>query len=145
MEHKTKYRQLTEAYLHALGVITESTATWAAFLCSAAYTYEERFQSQVLLHHQRPGVKAVATLNQWDREKNRHIIRGSHGIPVFDAKHQNVLRMSLTIKTRRGAAPPVSSRGPYTKANRGLRGTTCSDVVEKKAWTAMCILKFSKL
>lgn len=69
MEHKTKYKQLTEAYLHALGVITESTATWAEFLCSAAYTYEERFQSQVLLHHQRPGVKAVATLNQWDREK----------------------------------------------------------------------------
>lgn len=58
---------------------------------------------------------------------------------------QNVLRMSLTIKTRRGAAPPVSSRGPYTKANRGLRGTTCLGVVEKKAWTAMCILKFSKL
>src|SRR5699024_5333066 len=85
MKHKTKYKQLTEAYLHALGVITESTATWAAFLSSAAYTYEERFQSQVLLHHQRPGVKAVATLNQWDREKNRHIIRGSHGIPVFDA------------------------------------------------------------
>lgn len=40
--------------MHALGVITESPATWAAFLCSAAYTYEERFQSQVLLHHQRP-------------------------------------------------------------------------------------------
>ena len=143
MKHKTKYKQLTEAYLHALGVITESTATWAAFLSSAAYTYEGRFQSQVLLHHQRPGVKAVATLNQWDREKNRHIIRGSHGIPVFDAKHPE--RMSLTIKTRRGAAPPVSSRGPYTKANRGLRGTTCLGVVEKKAWTAMCIPKFSKL
>lgn len=48
MEHKTKYKQLTEAYLHALGVITESTATWAAFLSSAAYTYEERFQSHGL-------------------------------------------------------------------------------------------------
>ena len=31
---------------------------------------------------------------------------------------QNVLRMSLTIKTRRGAAPPVSSRGPYTKVQQ---------------------------
>lgn len=31
MEHKTKYKQLTEAYLHALGVITESTATWQNF------------------------------------------------------------------------------------------------------------------
>lgn len=132
MEHKTKYRQLTEAYLHALGVITESPATWAAFLCSAAYTYEERFQSQVLLHHQRPGIKAVATLNQWDREKTGILFVARTESLFLMQNIQNVLRMSLTIKTRRGAAPPVSSRGPYTKANRGLRGTTCLGVVEKK-------------
>ena len=106
MEHKTKYKQLTEAYLHALGVITESTATWAAFLSSAAYTYEERFQSQVLLHHQRPGVKAVATLNQWDREKNRHIIRGSHGIPVFDAKHPECLTYVFDYQDTAGRSTP---------------------------------------
>lgn len=108
MEHKTKYKQLTEAYLHALGIITESTATWAAFLCSAAYTYEERFQSQVLLHHQRPGVKAVATLNQWDREKNRHIIRGSHGIPVFDAKHPECLSYVFDYQDTAGRSTPGS-------------------------------------
>ena len=108
MEHKTKYKQLTEAYLHALGIITESTATWAAFLCSAAYTYEERFQSQVLLHHQRPGVKAVATLNQWDREKNRHIIRGSHGIPVFDAKHPECLTYVFDYQDTAGRSTPGS-------------------------------------
>lgn len=106
MKHKTKYKQLTEAYLHALGVITESTATWAAFLSSAAYTYEERFQSQVLLHHQRPGVKAVATLNQWDREKNRHIIRGSHGIPVFDAKHPECLTYVFDYQDTAGRSTP---------------------------------------
>lgn len=106
MEHKTKYKQLTEAYLHALGVITESTATWAAFLSSAAYTYEERFQSQVLLHHQRPGIKAVATLNQWDREKNRHIIRGSHGIPVFDAKHPECLTYVFDYQDTAGRSTP---------------------------------------
>lgn len=92
--------------MHALGVITESTATWAAFLCSAAYTYEERFQSQVLLHHQRPGVKAVATLNQWDREKNRHIIRGSHGIPVFDAKHPECLTYVFDYQDTAGRSTP---------------------------------------
>lgn len=108
MEHKTKYKQLTEAYLHALGVITESTATWAAFLSSAAYTYEERFQSQVLLHHQRPGIKAVATLNQWDREKNRHIIRGSHGIPVFDAKHPECLTYVFDYQDTAGRSTPGS-------------------------------------
>lgn len=69
MEYKTKYKQLVEDYLYALGEITESSATWAAFLSSAAYTYEERFQNQVVLYHQRPEVKAVATLSQWDREK----------------------------------------------------------------------------
>ena len=106
MKHKTKYKQLTDAYLHALGVITESTATWAAFLSSAAYTYEERFQSQVLLHHQRPGVKAVATLNQWDREKNRHIIRGSHGIPVFDAKHPECLTYVFDYQDTAGRSTP---------------------------------------
>ena len=108
MEHKTKYKQLTEAYLHALGVITESTATWATFLSSAAYTYEERFQSQVLLHHQRPGIKAVATLNQWDREKNRHIIRGSHGIPVFDAKHPECLTYVFDYQDTAGRSTPGS-------------------------------------
>lgn len=108
MEHKTKYRQITEVYLHALGVITESTSTWAAFLCSAAYTYEERFQSQVLLHHQRPGVKAVATLNQWDCEKNRHIIRGSHGIPVFDAKHPECLTYVFDYQDTAGRSTPGS-------------------------------------
>ena len=92
--------------MHALGVITESPATWAAFLCSAAYTYEERFQSQVLLHHQRPGVKAVATLNQWDREKNRHIIRGSHGIPVFDAKHPECLTYVFDYQDTAGRSTP---------------------------------------
>lgn len=106
MKHKTKYKQLTEAYLHALGVITESTATWAAFLSSAAYTYEERFQSQVLLHHQRPGVKAVATLNQWDREKNRHIVRGTHGIPVFDAKHPECLTYVFDYQDTAGRSTP---------------------------------------
>lgn len=106
MEHKTKYKQLTEAYLHALGVITESTATWAEFLCSAAYTYEERFQSQVLLHHRRPGVKAVATLNQWDREKNRHIVRGTHGIPVFDAKHPECLTYVFDYQDTAGRSTP---------------------------------------
>lgn len=106
MEHKTKYKQLTEAYLHALGVITESTATWAEFLCSAAYTYEERFQSQVLLHHQRPGIKAVATLNQWDREKNRHIVRGTHGIPVFDAKHPECLTYVFDYQDTAGRSTP---------------------------------------
>lgn len=92
--------------MHALGVITESPATWAAFLCSAAYTYEERFQSQVLLHHQRSGVKAVATLNQWDREKNRHIIRGSHGIPVFDAKHPECLTYVFDYQDTAGRSTP---------------------------------------
>lgn len=92
--------------MHALGVITESPATWAAFLCSAAYTYEERFQSQVLLHHQRPGVKAVATLNQWDREKNRHIIRGSHGIPVFDTKHPECLTYVFDYQDTAGRSTP---------------------------------------
>ncbi len=92
--------------MHALGVITESPTTWAAFLCSAAYTYEERFQSQVLLHHQRPGVKAVATLNQWDREKNRHIIRGSHGIPVFDAKHPECLTYVFDYQDTAGRSTP---------------------------------------
>ena len=92
--------------MHALGVITESPATWAAFLCSAAYTYEERFQSQVLLHHQRPGIKAVATLNQWDREKNRHIIRGSHGIPVFDAKHPECLTYVFDYQDTAGRSTP---------------------------------------
>ena len=92
--------------MHALGVITESPATWAAFLCSAAYTYEERFQSQVLLHHQRPGVKAVTTLNQWDREKNRHIIRGSHGIPVFDAKHPECLTYVFDYQDTAGRSTP---------------------------------------
>ena len=106
MKHKTKYKQLTEAYLHALGVITESTATWAEFLCSAAYTYEERFQSQVLLHHQRPGIKAVATLNQWDREKNRHIVRGTHGIPVFDAKHPECLTYVFDYQDTAGRSTP---------------------------------------
>lgn len=106
MEHKTKYKQLTEAYLHALGVITENTATWAEFLCSAAYTYEERFQSQVLLHHQRPGIKAVATLNQWDREKNRHIVRGTHGIPVFDAKHPECLTYVFDYQDTAGRSTP---------------------------------------
>lgn len=108
MEHKTKYKQLTEAYLHALGVITENTSTWAAFLCSAAYTYEERFQSQVLLHHQRPGVKAVATLNQWDREKNRHIVRGTHGIPVFDAKRPECLTYVFDYQDTAGRSTPGS-------------------------------------
>lgn len=92
--------------MHALGVITESPATWAAFLCSAAYTYEERFQSQVLLHHQRPGVKAVATLNQWDREKNRHIVRGTHGIPVFDAKHPECLTYVFDYQDTAGRSTP---------------------------------------
>ena len=106
MEYKTKYKQLVEDYLYALGEITESSATWAAFLSSAAYTYEERFQNQVVLYHQRPEVKAVATLSQWDREKNRHIVRGTHGIPVFDAKHPEYVTYVFDYQDTVGRSKP---------------------------------------
>ena len=106
MEYKTKYKQLVEDYLYALGEITESSATWAAFLSSAAYTYEERFQNQVVLYHQRPEVKAVATLSQWDREKNRHIVRGTHGIPVFDAKHPEYVTYVFDYQDTVGRSTP---------------------------------------
>ena len=106
MEYKTKYKQLVEDYLYALGEITENSATWAAFLSSAAYTYEERFQNQVVLYHQRPEVKAVATLSQWDREKNRHIVRGTHGIPVFDAKHPEYVTYVFDYQDTVGRSKP---------------------------------------
>ena len=64
--------------------VTQSTESWRAFLNSAAYTYNYSFPNQLLIYHQRPNAKAVATIEYWHKNAQRWFKRGSRGISILD-------------------------------------------------------------
>ena len=65
---------------------TRNADSWLSFLNSAAYTYNYAYSNQLLIHYQRPGVKAVATLDYWNNTAGRWARRGSKGIAIMDSK-----------------------------------------------------------
>lgn len=81
-----KYNDIRELARNLVTNATKSAENWLVFLNSAAYTYNYSYSNQLLIHCQRPGVKAVATLDYWNNHAGRWGRRGIKGIAIIDTK-----------------------------------------------------------
>lgn len=66
---------------------------WAAFLKTACYNYQLRFDEQLLLYAQKPDATAVLPIEQWNRTFGRWVNRGAKGIAVFESLNGNSQRL----------------------------------------------------
>lgn len=80
---EVKYENLVDKYKETLRKISVDAEAWKSFLESASYTYMQPFQNQVVLHFYRPGVKAVATKQAWQK-LNRSVASDAQGLPVLN-------------------------------------------------------------
>lgn len=80
---EVKYENLVDKYKETLHKISVDAEAWKSFLESASYTYMQPFQNQVVLHLYRPGVKAVATKQAWQK-LNRSVASDVQGLPVLN-------------------------------------------------------------
>lgn len=83
---EVKYENLVDKYKETLHTISADAEAWKSFLESASYTYMQPFQNQVVLHLYRPGVKAVATKQAWQK-LNRSVANEVEGLPVLNEDH----------------------------------------------------------
>lgn len=83
---EVKYENLVDKYKETLHKISVDAEAWKSFLESASYTYMQPFQNQVVLHLYRPGIKAVATKQAWQK-LNRSVANEVEGLPVLNEDH----------------------------------------------------------
>ena len=81
-----KYENLVDKYKETLHTISADAEAWKSFLESASYTYMQPFQNQVVLHLYRPGIKAVATKQAWQK-LNRSVANEVEGLLVLNEDH----------------------------------------------------------
>jgi len=77
----TEIQKLAE---NAVNNISDTSDDWKHFLDTSARLYKYNFESQVLIHAQRPDATACTTLENWNKYLNRWVKKGSKGIAVFD-------------------------------------------------------------
>lgn len=94
---------------------------WAAFLKTACYNYQLRFDEQLLLYAQKPDATAVLPIEQWNRTFGRWVNRGAKGIAVFESLNGNSQRLvhyfdiSDTHASENSRAVPIWNMKPeYT-------------------------------
>ena len=77
---------ITALYKETVKNLTKDTASWRAFLHSAAYQYKYPFADQVLIHAQRPFATACTELEVWNAHFGRWVNRGAKGIALIREK-----------------------------------------------------------
>ena len=100
--------------------VTRDSTSWKEFLDSASYTYAYSFANQLLIHGQRPGVMAVATMEYWNRKAQRWVSRGSRGIAILDTHtERSRLRYVFAIEdTHANVSVPEAMPWAVTDTNR---------------------------
>jgi len=63
---------------------TDSCTNWMNFLDTAARLYKYPFPDQLLIHAQRPDAIACASIETWNDNFNRWVVRGTKGIGLID-------------------------------------------------------------
>lgn len=119
--------------------VTRDSTSWKEFLDSASYTYAYSFANQLLIHGQRPGVTAVATMEYWNRKAQRWVSRGSRGIAILDTHtERSRLRYVFAIEdTHANVSVPEAMPWAVTDTNRSeLITRLCNLTVRKACRTA---------
>ena len=91
--------------------VTASPENWRRFLYTAAHNYHTTYLNQLLIHAQRPDATACATMQYWNEQAHRRVMRGSKSIIILQ-RHQGVptakrvFSMTDTVLTGDKAAAP---------------------------------------
>lgn len=78
-----KLQTITELVKTAASDMTSDAINWKQFLVTAAWNYRYKFQEQVLIHAQRQGARACASIEVWN-SLGRWVNRGAKGIALVD-------------------------------------------------------------
>lgn len=91
--------------------VTASPENWRRFLYTAAHNYHTTYLNQLLIQAQRPDATACATMQYWNEQAHRKVMRGSKSIIILQ-RHQGVptakrvFSMTDTVLTGDKAAAP---------------------------------------
>lgn len=66
--------------------VTASPQAWQSFLYTAAHNYHTTYLNQLLIHAQRPDAAACASMEYWNKQANRLVMRGSRSITVLQRR-----------------------------------------------------------
>lgn len=66
--------------------VTASPQVWQSFLYTAAHNYHTTYLNQLLIHAQRPDAAACASMEYWNKQANRLVMRGSKSIAVLQRR-----------------------------------------------------------
>ena len=66
--------------------VTASPQAWQSFLYTAAHNYHTTYLNQLLIHAQRPDAAACASMEYWNKQANRLVMRGSKSITVLQRR-----------------------------------------------------------
>lgn len=66
--------------------VTASPQAWQNFLYTAAHNYHTTYLNQLLIHAQRPDAAACASMEYWNKQANRLVMRGSRSITVLQRR-----------------------------------------------------------
>lgn len=66
--------------------VTASPQVWQSFLYTAAHNYHTTYLNQLLIHAQRPDAAACASMEYWNKQANRLVMRGSRSITVLQRR-----------------------------------------------------------
>ncbi len=78
-----KLQIISELSKTAAKDMTSDASDWTRFLATAAWNYRYKFQEQVLIHAQKEGAKACASIEVWN-SLGRWVNRGAKGIALID-------------------------------------------------------------
>lgn len=66
--------------------VTASPQAWQSFLYTAAHNYHTTYLNQLLIHAQRPDAAACASMEYWNKQANRLVMRGSRSITLLQRR-----------------------------------------------------------
>jgi hypothetical protein len=75
------YQNLSEKTASEL---TRNRGNWTSYLDTAARIYKYPFSDQLLIHAQKPDAIACASIELWNTQFNRWVLRGSKGLGLID-------------------------------------------------------------
>lgn len=106
-----KFQDIRALAKQQLQAVTKNGECWKAFLHTAAIAYNYNFPNQLLIYCQNPTATAVADMEYWNKEADRQVKRGAHGIPILDVKKEMMALRYLF---------DISDTIPQARTDKGL-------------------------
>ena len=135
--------------------VTASPQAWQSFLYTAAHNYHTTYLNQLLIHAQRPDAAACASMEYWNKQANRLVMRGSRSITVLQRRQGvavtkpvfAIVDTTLLSQTRTGGpwevtdtTRPLLLQGPNPMTGwrrRRKRAFPTMQIVPAVCWNAM--------